>query len=1082
MLKFRTGGAAADDSGYNELASIKPPGNGADLVNEVTSARFLGNLRQRTEAIRQAWDLGEMIAYHDRGLAIVPSAGVATTGGPTCTWDGLVPGGSGQPALSAPILVKSVGSPATNQYPEVKHTTVGVQDLRLRSSLWTGALREDRDMAAGGRNISLEMSIGAIGAPLSVTIEGAADPADGPTAVVVSLVNDGGGGCATIYDDLVLAINTAVGNTNGEVLFAEITAPDINPLAPAFVAEMATRSKLFEFATFGTGGVDSISYDVTEIAVQAEGPYYNGDMCVLDLDGQTERLIPGGGGFVKRLYGGTASLHNNTGKGAVIPLFLVKDDTLIWFNGVVCPKQIPTELVTQSGLRAELANQDNTSALGLSGTERIGGDDIVSALGPTLPAGTLYSQLELLYNTATGSIVVVDPVAGVGHFQTIAAAVTALAAADGGVIIVNPGVYTDAVNISAAHEGITIIGRDSATTILNVAGAVPLTISTDAACHIKNLTIARNNTSGEAIILDCAAPDAGLVQKFENCSVVRLGVPVGAVTLITSEAPAEFVRCNFASLSARYETVLTMATGGALLANTYFRDCRFETINKIAAEGGAANLADVLEVSDCVIANCANTNVETHLIYFNTGSVDRAFIRNNYWGAGAADDRGLFCKLLVTDEALVENNRVLRSPSSALASDQSVIHIVGGADYFQDRVVVRNNLIRSTGGVAAINCGGILVVDAHADIENNSVGAAHSRAGDQAIGFADGTACGNQISAASGLASAVYIRADLGATGMHVAILDNRLYGSISNTQIGIEIAGTATRAKVRGNTIESTNAAGTATGINCAGDDANIADNIIINVKYGVNVTAAAPGVQIVDNVIKCSSAVAARGIIMYAYGAARGNKINFTTAVQSDAIGIVGAANCRIEDNQIGQTSAPGLGISCSAISDVVMRGNIVIAATDDRDVFGIYLDAVDDCVVEANRITAAQTAGAGAFDASGIWDHTGGSWNLINGNRIDVTNANKAQNEFGIISNAPDGSVCDNVIKTTIVDTDAGRGYGIYFDAAGANHACHGNRITAETPAAENGGGAAGTNGIGDLASAILTIKGFQAWIDV
>lgn len=1084
MLKFRTGSGATDDTGYDDADSIRPPVNGADLVSATTSGRFLGNLRKRTEAIRTAWDLGEMAAYHDRGLVIVPTAGVTDDGGPTCTWAGTVAGGgggTGQPALSASVSVKSAGSPSSNAYPEIRHTTVGGSSLRIVSSTWSGALRTDRDMVAGGRNISLELVLGSVGVPAAAAVEGAADPADGPTAVVVTYEDDGGGGCATTYDELESAINSAVGNTNGEVLFADLSAPDANPLAPAFVAELSTRSKLFGFSTYGTGGVDSISTLVSEAAIQAEGPYAEGDLCILDFDENAERLSPSSGSYVARIYGGsTAVVHSNVGKGGAIPLFMVKDNTLIWFNGVVCPKDIPTELVTQSGLRAELANEDNTSALGASGSERIGSEDVALGWGPSLVHDTVHAQIAALYQTSAETVVLVDPVAGVGHFQTIAAAVTALAAADGGIIIVNPGTYTDAVNISSSHEGITIIGRDPATTVLAGAGAVPLTISTDAACYIKNLTIARNNTSGEAIVMDCATPESGLVQKFENCNIIRLGVPVGAVTLITSEAPAEFLRCSFLSLSAVYETVLTMATGGALLANTYFRGCTFDTVNKIVASGGAANVAEVLEVSDCVIKDCASNTVEEPLINISTGTIDSAVISRNCWNTGAAANSGLFCNLSVNEKAVVEDNQLLRCPDSALSADAAVIEIASLGNYLRQTAVVRgNNLQGLTTG--KIVCGGILVTDAHARIENNNIQAGHSRAGDQAIGFEEGSADGNVVGTSSSTAGVIYIRADLGGGAKHVSITNNKIYGALSNTQIGISVASTAVSCRISRNTVFSTQTNGTAKGIVCDSPNAVVGDNHLNNLQLGVE--SIALGVRVHDNYIKCTSAALAIGVFVdSAFNVVRGNIIEFESLVQPDAVGIDldSGTNAKIEDNHIGYTSsAPGIGINISDVA--IVRGNQVYARAQTISPIGINV-AANDCVIADNSVDVTQTGAGAAFDVYGVKNT--GDRVTITGNRIAATNDNvgAGRSEYGVHTDAQDGNISINTIVTTLTGVDGGTGHGIYFDGAGAiQNGCGGNRITAEEPVTEN---LANDNGIGNVAdgTGTATLLTEQAYVDL
>ncbi len=820
MLDFRSGSGAADDTGYNDNPSVRPELNGQPL-DETNLGRWCGHLRTRTELLRQACDLDEMSAYVNRGLVMAPNTAVGTTGGPVCTWLGTVAGGGGGTglvgAMPNPVIIKSVGSPPANLIPEILHTTVGVETLRLTSSKFWLGVQSSRDMADGGRNIFFEWAVGNIGDPLSVTIEGAADPLVGPTAVVISLVNDGMGGCATTYDQLVAAINAAPGNANGEVLLATITgAGDANPLDPAFVAGFTTRIRLYESATYSVGGVDAISFSLSQAGINAVGPFVEGDVLLLDYPTSLARLSAAP--TVIRL---SADVFSYVGLSAGTPIFIVKDNTLVWFNGVVGPKDIPIELITGSGLRAELANQ-NTAALGAAGTARIGGSALTGAT-KTVPVGTLTAQLQDLLD---GEMAVTVG-ATLADFAFIQDAIDALDGI-GGVIYVRPGVYAETLVIPNTSRSLRILGASENSVIVQSASPLAVTMS-NGDVRFEHITF-RGTAAGTRTVTindDAVGAVAGTSVFFDHCRIEKTATAGGALSNIGYSAPTFVRNCQVIGFSEvndiAFTRMLSLGRESLTVSDSYFN-----VFNTLLTMTGGAHASPLLSFvnNHCRLCGYTTGVVPSTLFIgaagYNTEIVD---IRGNKFAPLGAGYECYLAQLYVVAVCDIQSNWFYHGPAAAIAADRYVIEVTGTAT--STRVNISENNINRGG--SAITSGGILATTGGITISDNYINFDSARTTVYAI-YSPTAGCRiehNTVAMAGAATMSCIVAVDS-------EIVGNKISMSSAFAQNAIYVpAGGTAETRIHGNIITGV-AASNVTGV-LADSPAIVSENTITLVRNGV-------------------------------------------------------------------------------------------------------------------------------------------------------------------------------------------------------------------------------------------------------
>lgn len=943
MLDFRTGSGAADDTGYADNPSVRPQLNG-EPIEQTFLGRWCGHLRGRTELLRQAVDVDEMAAYVDRGLAIVPSVAVGTTGGPVCTWLGTVAGGGGGTGLvtlPTAVLIKSVGSPPADLISEILHTTVGVRTLRLTSSKFWLGVQSSRTMIQGARNIWLEMNVGAIGDPLSVTIEGAADPLNGPTAVVVSLVNDGMGGCATTYDQLIAAINAAPGNANGEVLLATLTAPDANPLDPVFAAAFSTRVRLCDEPTYGVGGEDAVSFSLSQAGINAAagaGGFLEGDILVVHFMNEYDRLS--GTPTLLRL---TPDTYSRVSYNGCLPIFIVKDNTLVWFNGVVGPKDVPVELITGSGLRAELANQ-NTVALGAAGAARIGGAPIIGAT-KTIIAGTLQAQLQDLLD---GEMAVTVG-ATLSDFPLIQDAIDALDGI-GGVVYVRPGVYAETLFIPVTGRAIRIIGASENSVI--VESASPLTVTMGGGdVRFEHITF-RGTAAGNSVIVvndDAVGAIAGTSAFFDHCRIQKTATAGGALANISYSAPTFVRNCYVYGFSEVNDIAFTRvrSLGRESLSVS---DSYFDLFNAILTMTGVAHAAPLLSFVNNHCHSCGYTaGVVPSTLFIGAAGYETQIIdfRGNKFAPLAAGYECYLMQLYAVAVCDVRDNWIYNGPNAAIAADRYVIEVMG--TLFTSLINISGNNI--TRGGSAITSGGILVTVGTATVKDNFINWDSARTTVYAIRETSGLSRieNNMIS----MGCAATMRC-IQFSGGHV--VGNKITTSTALQQYGICLAAGATYpAVIQGNRIVGVDAAADLRAIYTE-SPAHIIDNSLINTSIAIYQDAGSDG-SVVKNNITTQSTVVGVGIRARA-GTIEGNQITADTGITlvgspcvvksnnivstNDGINVNGQTDFTIEGNIIDMSGAGatdvGINVASAGVMHGVISGNHVIG--DGALVDGIYI----------------------------------------------------------------------------------------------------------------------------------------------
>jgi hypothetical protein len=716
LIDFKT----VNDSGLVDANSVQPYADG-EYADALILTRPPENLRVRTDALRVAADNMDALSLHDRSMVMIrPYLNTGAGEVPLeLTWGGandFDPGagvGTGNFTTNGPLGLGVIVAPSVSA---IKNTA-GVMTANSHSARLSYISGADwfsiraykaagdtiRHMWEGAGNIYFIMYIGAGAHAPYVTVTGAGDPANGPIEVSVELDDDGAGGTNNTFDELETAVNTAcpaflLASQSGTWLGAVVP--------PALIAETLTRRRLFEFPTYGVGGLDATGFYIPEATWAGAPSMADGDVLAIDFSTVTERrgfTTPVVVGDLVALHDDPATplyTHSNAGGNQIFPLCKIYADRAYFFNGIVIPRAATVTM------EHDYANREAYAAH-VAGT------------------GDIHPISHIVRNTR--SFVTVGPTGS--DYLTIQSAIDALAgtvvpfvAGDGGTIFIRNGTYASAgLNIpSSATAPISFVGESRDRTI------IALTSEWNVACaenhQFQNLSIYITGAAEHLFTTETAyasgvqVTDSGGAHRmlqFSNCNLYR-GAPACAAgfSLFCSGISTSFENCLLhglvdavpQSVDVAFEVAVT--TNGVL--NVHFKKCYIQNMYQIFYNPTAWDMELVTltdnKITSCGFATVAPANDWVYLVDSSNVACDCNYhIAHNAWASGTYTNQcGGFCSLSGHGE--VAYNDLSRAVISGNTDADSFIikNDAGTTHVTASKLVIHHNNLS-----AAVYSGGI---------------------------------------------------------------------------------------------------------------------------------------------------------------------------------------------------------------------------------------------------------------------------------------------------------------------------------------------------------------------------------------
>jgi hypothetical protein len=954
------------DNGQNTVASIQPILDG-EAANQTIFQRPPENLRTRAELLRTAHDGEEVVRLQSDSLVIIPSTPVLA-GPPTMTWGGTVAGGgTGTPVLSLDNLnllpvASSASAPAGV-------LTANSQIAKIYADFGAGQIFEMvaaraaspgglRRMHEGAGNIFFRAYVDTVAGPHLpvVTVTGGTDPAAGPIDIVAKLDNVAGVTTNT-FTDLAVAITAAAG-VNIATATAAGAALIING-AGTFLADTATRCRLFETPNYGRNGLDATSYTIP-IATFAVLTLAEGDIVAIDFATTTLRrasnwAAPVAVNVIKD------GIHSHIGNNGIIPLCKVINDSLHFFNGVVCPKGIAVSLIHDYAQRG-------TYAAHVAGTaDKHAISHILSTTRPSL---------------------VVGPVGATGcdYVNDIQSAITALAAT-GGTIQIKRGTYTltDQLTITAVSKPITIIGETPDRVIIYTPAATskPCLDIQGPNNHVLVNLYFQQEDNGEYVVQAVGATSGSktAVCVFDHCIFQRLDTGMAGPLILTTIS-MYFSHCQFLGLDSTLDIAIRITPNADAKQNITVENSYFSTLKQGIICWTAGTLA-LVAVRHCIIENCGNANGAANWFYFidigdyvggPVATYAHIDISHNRWldvGTAAAQCGG-FC-YTYSGTGVIAHNQIDRVVGVAITSATAyMIYDLNTKlpvpTSLQMGITIQNNIINC--GVAAAGVGGIC----------------------------GGRVIGNTIFNFVPRHTSQYaiLAASAGGVSKNVLIKDNMIYGHTALTLAAITcIYNTIDYARIIDNVITMTQA-DYVRGIYSTGHRCVIANNNIVFAESGTGIWVSTnQGSTVSGNIITLKSTASA-GICVESDDHRIVNNYIYA-AVSGGGNGILVSASCHrlvIKGNSI-QSFSIGINFqmthaNCSASSNSISDC-----------LYGIRLNSTTTrfTINDNNIITEAAVGRKCVYIAAGVADLYG----TINNNCLVCagTDAASACIDFGAVT---------------------------------------------------------------------------------
>lgn len=851
------------DDGHNTAASIQPVLNG-EPGNQTYFQRPSENLRNRAEVLRSAHDGEETVAAQARSMITVQVA----ANPPTMTWGGVVAGGgTGNPVLTNDNLnlapsVSSASAPAgvltaNSQIAKFVYTFGVGQTFYIAAQKAGPAARR---MFEGAGNIFLRIfktAGGAAHAPY-VTVSGSSDPANGPVDIVIELDDNGGGGTNNKASDLKTAFNAVAGMNI--IAVADYTGADFN-LAGLIVAETATRTRLFEFATMGFNGLDATSYTIPLATITAL-TLIEGDLVAIDSATTALRRAENWAApLVAALVVIHDGVHSHVGHNEILPLFKVINDTLHFFNGIVCPKGVSVSLIHDYAQRGAYAAH---------------------------VAGTADKHAISHILATTRPSVVVGAAAGC-DYADIQSAITALTAT-GGTIQIKRGTYNLTVAglvippAGVANKPLVFIGECPEETIISVAAAAGwacLDIQGPDNHIFENLTFKQSDGTQYLITTSVVPASSGGktdVVQFKNCIFQRLNAAL-AGPMINGKLSVRYTQCQWLGFDSAsdYGMLLTPVDD---YMNVEMYDCYFDELLRGVYDSTAGKTIELLRMQGCVIQNCgyataAPGNVWNYFIDIGSAGATvcaNVDISHNHWrNVGAASECGGLCYL--RGRGAVAHNRLDRLVSvNVTTSSAYLIYCIEAAGGVNDLGIWIHNNALVCGDATPTTCvGGIFGGRVTSNALYEYIAKANTQYAIRCNDSSSGLIQGNQIRGHStaALASATLIYT----TTNRCRIVDNYLYISQASATA---INSSGASGSVLNNTIIFNGSPATSTGVYAGGANTRVVGNGIFGHTY--------------------------RGVYVYAsYVTVDSNNIEGTTASNGIYLDYHGRSRCVINGNYI-------------------------------------------------------------------------------------------------------------------------------------------------------------------------------------
>lgn len=977
LIDFYNSTGTADD-GQNTTVSIQPYSNG-EAGEQTIFRRPPENLRQRAELLRTAHDGEEVVRLQSDSLLIIPSTPVLA-GPPTMTWGGTAAGGgTGLAVLSLDNL--NIVPAASSASAPAGVLTANSQIAKIYADFGAGQIFEFvaaraaspgglRRMHEGAGNIFFRAYLDSVvGAHLPVvTVTGGTDPAAGPIDIVAKL-DKVAGVTTNTFTELAAAITAAAG-VNIATATAAGAALLING-AGTFLADTATRCRLFETPTYGRNGLDATSYTVPIASFGAVlGALAEGDIVAVDYATTTARrasnwAAPAVLAIIKD------GVHSHIGNNEIIPLFKVVNDSLHFFNGVVCPKGIGVSLIHDYAQRGAYAAH-------IAGTaDKHAISHILSTTRPSL---------------------VVGPVGATGcdYVDDIQSALTALGAS-GGTLQIKNGTYTLAAALIMPAGPVVMIGEAPGKVIIAAIGGISAVLINSPNNHVfVNLTFTQ--PGGENVISSFAAVASGgktSVCLFDHCTFQFTGASGEA--LVYAKVSSRFEHCQFLGFDPTQDLGIYVKQVDSYI-NIICENCYFyKLVHGLLCD--TAGAVELIAIRYCVIESCGNTALPATWNYFIdigdygvgniiTGQIDISY---NHWrnvGTAAAQCGG-FC-FTCGPTGRVAHNKLERLISIAYIS---AVYLISCMSTTYEFITIQNNTLICGDAVTTTCVGGIRGVVVLNNIINQYVPKHNGQfAIDCQAVNGNGVIQGNHIVGHSTAATvgARFINDSDAVFG--TKICNNNL---IITQASAVGIYSASARGVITGNTIKFVGATCIGIELITGSDSCTISDNTIYNaITAGIHIDAS-NGHRIVDNCIDTGGGI---GIQLHTASSRlliKGNTIN------SQAVGIDMQnthTDCVITDNIITDCTT-GIKLAKTCTRFVINDNNILCtAAGTARCIYIVNAGGAASLygTISNNRLS---DASAGAGSACIDFGHVDTHYIACGGNMFDFTTATFINNHASI-----------------------------------------------------------------------------------
>lgn len=681
FIDYRTGTwPTVDDSGFaNDVNSIQPVLDG-DIADASNLGRPSENLRSRSDILRDAVNAHDAVMLQDRSMLMVqaktsatPMAVTFNSGTGKFTTTGSVDGVLIIPSASA---MKNNGGVLTDN----PHTAKLYYDdgagttFTLRANKQVMGVPTIRHMWEGTDNIYFTMRIDA-GVPAHtpvITITGATDPMTGPVEIDIAVSDDGVGGTLLTMNELIAGINAHA--TAKNYIYAELGGLAVDGVIPAgMLAVTGTRSRLYEFPTYGVGGLDAPVRQITAAMWAAAPALAEGDILALDFSTITERrqnnlLTPATLVKVSELE------HTNVGNNQIFPLVKIYNGDAYFFNGIKAKNGIATTLEH---------DYPNRSAF------------VTHTASATLDAHVIRN-----IKRNTRPFVVVGNTTGCDYPSITTAMTDANIVASGGTIYVCNGTYPEGA-LAFGSKPVTIVGESRSGVFINLSDAWNFT--TGQPHHFENLTFRADATAVPAMFTSTVGASLALDYRtiqFVECVFERTGPgPMAGVAMFYVGQSISFYRCIFDGApngTQNYDDALrphdlstTILPSGAssqmtvVMEHCHFKECRHVFYN------ADPHVMALVRIVYCTMEYCGYASAGTfeHLITNSNASAGGRFeVCHNVWRDSGTDNSqsGGFCKIRGQGE--IANNSIGRVPRVAHAIEAYMIDCA-------DRILIRNNYI-----------------------------------------------------------------------------------------------------------------------------------------------------------------------------------------------------------------------------------------------------------------------------------------------------------------------------------------------------------------------------------------------------